>query len=50
MRGVLSADKTPHTDEECSVSADKIPHSNKEEVCRYKVTERDERSTWLKYT
>ena len=39
MRRVLSADKTPHTNEKC-LSADKTPHTYKEEVNRYKVTAR----------
>ena len=46
MRSVLSADKTPHTNEECFIlSADKTPQTNKEEVYRYKVTARDVLST-----
>ena len=45
MRRVLSADKTPYTNEEC-LSADKTPHTNKEEIYRYKVTARVLSTIW----
>ena len=38
MRGVLSADKTPHTVMYSVLSAGKTLHTNKEEVYQYKVT------------